>query len=102
MTKPGLTERLSTSTISHYAMAVLSVAIAIVAAELITRLLSAEAIASSMLCAVVFAAWIGGLGPALLSVGLALFAFHCYLAPPISSFTWKRDPASSDDGSKAD
>ena len=91
MTKPGLTERLSTSTISHYAMAVLSVAIAIVAAELITRLLSAEAIASSMLCAVVFAAWIGGLGPALLSVGLALFAFHCYLAPPISSFTWKRD-----------
>jgi len=50
-------------TISHYATAVLSVAVAVIAAELITRLLHAEAIASSMLCAVIFAAWIGGFGP---------------------------------------
>jgi hypothetical protein len=35
-----------------YAMAVLSVAVAIIAAELITRLLHAEPIALSMLCAV--------------------------------------------------
>jgi PAS domain S-box-containing protein len=91
MTKPGLTERLSTSTISHYAMAVLSVAVAIVAAELITRLLSAEAIASSMLCAVIFAAWVAGRGPALLAVTLCLVAFHYYLVPPINSFTWKHD-----------
>jgi PAS domain S-box-containing protein len=69
----------------------LSVAVAIVAAELITRLLNAEAIASSMLCAVIFAAWLGGLGPALLAVTLALFAFHYYLAPPMNSFTWKHD-----------
>src|SRR5450755_556831 len=92
MTKPSLTERLSTpSTISGYAMAVLSVAVAIVAAELITRLLNAEAIASSMLCAVIFAAWVGGFGPALLAVALALLAFHYYLVPPINSFTWKHD-----------
>jgi len=92
MTKPGLTGRLSTSPmISRYAMAVLSVAIAIAAAELITRLLNAEAIASSMLCAVIFAAWVGGLGPGLLAVALALLAFHYYLAPPINSFTWKHD-----------
>jgi len=64
--------------------------IAILAAELITRLLSAEAIASSMLCAVIFAAWLGGLGPALVAVTLALLAFHYYLAPPINSFTWKQ------------
>jgi PAS domain S-box-containing protein len=70
-------------------MAVLSVAAAIVAAELITRLLDAEAIASSMLCAVILAAWVGGLGPALLAIGLALLAFHYYLVPPSSSFTWK-------------
>jgi PAS domain S-box-containing protein len=76
---------------SHYAMAVLSVAVAIVAAELITRLLNAEAIASSMLCAVIFAAWVGGLGPGLLAVTLALLAFHYYLAPPINSFTWKHN-----------
>src|SRR6202048_4111279 len=78
-------------TISYYAMAVLSVAVAIVAAALMTRLLHAEPIASSMLCAVIFAAWFGGFGPALLAVTLALLAFHYYLVPPINSFTWKHD-----------
>jgi PAS domain S-box-containing protein len=78
-------------TISYYAAAVLSVAVAIIAAELITRLLHAEAIASSMLCAVIFAAWLGGFGPALVAIALALFAFHYYLVPPINSFTWKHD-----------
>jgi PAS domain S-box-containing protein len=77
--------------ISCYAMAVLSVAVAIVAAELITRLLHAEPIASSMLCAVIFAAWFGGFGPALLAIALAVLAFHYYLVPPINSFTWKHD-----------
>jgi len=81
----------ATHRISHYAMAALSVAVAIMAAELITRLLHAEPIASSMLCAVIFAAWFGGFGPALLSIALALFAFHYYLVPPINSFTWKHD-----------
>jgi PAS domain S-box-containing protein len=52
-------------------------------------LLHAEAIASSMLCAVIFAAWLGGFGPALLAIALALLAFHYYLLPPINSFTWK-------------
>src|SRR6266702_6798157 len=93
MTKSGLTQRVSkSSTISRYAMAVLSVVVAIVAAELITRLLNAEAIASSMLCAVIFAAWVGGLGPGLLAVTLALLAFHYYLVSPSNSFIWKHDP----------
>jgi PAS domain S-box-containing protein len=74
-----------------YAMAVLSVAVAIIAAELITRLLHAEPIASSMLCAVIFAAWFGGFGPALLAITLALLAFHYYLVPPINSFSWKHN-----------
>src|SRR6266849_2036254 len=92
MIKPDLPQRwLNSSTIYHHAMAVLSVAVAIVAAELITRLLHAEAIASSMLCAVIFAAWFGGFGPALLAITLALLAFHYYLVPPINSFTWKHD-----------
>ncbi len=72
-----------------YAMAVLSVAVASIATELITRLLHAEPIASSMLCAVIFAAWFGGFGPALLAMALALLAFHYYVVPPINSFTWK-------------
>jgi PAS domain S-box-containing protein len=91
MKKPGLIGRLPTSTISRYAMAVLSVAVGIVAAELITRLLNAEAIASSMLCAVIFAAWVGGLGPGVLAITFAVLAFHYYLAPPSNSFAWKHD-----------
>ena len=77
--------------ISYYATAVLSVAVATIAAELITRFLHAEAIASSMLCAVIFAAWFGGFGPVLLAITLALLAFHYYLVPPVNSFTWKHD-----------
>src|SRR5258708_12856159 len=92
MIKPNLPHgRPVPPTISYYAMAVLSVAVAIVAAELITRLLQAEPIASSMLCAVIVAAWFGGFGPALLAIALALLAFHYYLVPPINSFTWKHD-----------
>src|SRR5216684_8997378 len=90
MIRPDLPQRWQKPpTISHYAMAVLSVAVAIVAAELITRLLHAEPIASSMLCAVIVAAWFGGFGPAVLAIALALLAFHYYLVPPINSFTWK-------------
>jgi PAS domain S-box-containing protein len=75
--------------ISCYAMAVLSVAVAMIAAEIMARLLNTEPIASLMLCAVIFAAWFGGSGPALLAIVLALLAFHYYLMPPAESFTWK-------------
>src|ERR1700687_2074605 len=92
MIKPNLPQRWpKPPTISYYAMAVLSVAVAIIAAELITRLLHAQASASSMLCAVIFAAWFGGFGPALLAITLALLAFHYYVVPPINSFTWKHN-----------
>jgi PAS domain S-box-containing protein len=72
-------------------MAVLSVAVAIIAAEFMARLLNAEPIASLMLCAVIFAAWFGGFGPALLAIALALLAFHYYLVPPVNSFAWKHN-----------
>src|ERR1700744_1244110 len=92
MTKPCRTEQLSTfPAIVHYAIAIVSVVAAIVAAGLITRSLNAEAIASTMLCAVIVAAWVGGLGPGLTTVALALLAFHYYLAPPLNSFHWKTD-----------
>src|SRR3981189_2121584 len=92
MIKPDLPQRgPKPRTISYYAMAVLSVAVAIIAADLITRLLHAEPIASSMLCAVIFVAWFGGFGPALLAIMLALLAFHYYLVPPINSFAWKHN-----------
>jgi PAS domain-containing protein len=90
MNKPDLGQSWpEANTLSYYAIAVLSVALAIIAAELTTRLLHAEAIASSMLCAVIFTAWFGGFGPALVTIVLAAVAFHYYLVPPINSFAWK-------------
>jgi PAS domain S-box-containing protein len=72
-------------------MAVLSVAVAIIATEFLTRLLQAEPIALLMLCAVIFTAWLGGFGPALFAISLALFAFHYNLVSPANSFVWKHD-----------
>jgi PAS domain S-box-containing protein len=79
------------SAIARYAIAVLSVAMAIVAAELLTRILHTEPIASSMLCAVIFAAWFGGFGPGLLAIALSLLAVHYYLVPPVNSFALKQN-----------
>jgi PAS domain S-box-containing protein len=77
------------SAISRYGIAVLSVVIAIVVAGLLTIFLHTEPIASSMIAAVMFAAWFGGFGPGLLAIALAVLAIHYYVAPPINSFALK-------------
>jgi K+-sensing histidine kinase KdpD len=82
MIKPDPPQRPKPRALSYHAMAVLSVGVAIVAAELIARQLHAEAIASLMLCAVIFSAWFGGFGPALVAIALAVLAFHYYVVPP--------------------
>jgi PAS domain S-box-containing protein len=79
------------SAISRYAVAVLSVAVAAVAAQILTVFLHTEPIASSMISAVMFAAWFGGFGPGLLAIALALLAFHYYVVPPVNSFTAKHN-----------
>ena len=79
------------SAISRYAVAMLSVAVAAVAAQILTVFLHTEPIASSMISAVMFAAWFGGFGPGLLAIALALLAFHYYVVPPVNSFTAKHD-----------
>jgi PAS domain S-box-containing protein len=90
MIRSDFPRRWSKSLTTSYAVAMLSVGVAVIAAEFLTRLLNAEAIASLLLCAVIFAARVGGFGPALLAVALAVLAFHYYLAPPASSFAvWK-------------
>lgn len=91
MAKSGFVKKRPESLTTLYLLAVLSVAAAIIAADVLTRLLNAEAIASSLLCAVIVSAWVGGFGPSLLATALALLAFHYYLAPPINSFVWKND-----------
>jgi PAS domain S-box-containing protein len=77
--------------ISHYAIAVLSVAVATIVTEITARLLQAEPIALLMLCAVISTAWLGGFGPAILAIALSLFAFYYNLVPPTNSFVWKQD-----------
>ena len=79
------------SAISRYAVAMLSIAVAAVAAQILTVFLHTEPIASSMICAIMFAAWFGGFGPGLLATALALFAFHYYVVPPVNSFTLKHN-----------
>jgi hypothetical protein len=56
------------SAISRYAIAILSVGIAIVVAHLLTVFLHTEPIASLMIAAVMFVAWFGGFGPGLLAI----------------------------------
>jgi PAS domain S-box-containing protein len=77
--------------ISNYAIAVFSFVVAITAAELITRLLDIEPIASLMMLAVILSAWLGASGPALLAITVGLLAFHYYLAPSINTFPWKQN-----------
>jgi PAS domain S-box-containing protein len=75
----------------HYAMAILSVAVAVIVTGITARLLQTEPIALLMLCAVISAAWLGGFSPAILAITLSVFAFHYNLVPPTNSFVWKRD-----------
>jgi PAS domain S-box-containing protein len=79
------------SAISRYAVAMLSVSVAAAAAQILTVFLHTEPIASSMIAAVMFAAWFGGFGPGLLAIALALLAFHYYVVPPVNSFTLKHN-----------
>jgi PAS domain S-box-containing protein len=79
------------SATSRYAVAMLSVAVAAVAAQILTVFLHTEPIASSMISAIMFAAWFGGFGPGLLAIALALLAFHYYVVPPVNSFTLKHN-----------
>jgi PAS domain S-box-containing protein len=91
MSKPRPSRWSEPSPIAGYAISIVSVAIAIALAEILTMLLHTEPIASCMLCAVIFAAWFGGFGPGLLAIALSLFSFHYYLVPPINSFALKHD-----------
>jgi PAS domain S-box-containing protein len=71
-------------------LALLSVAVAIIAAELSRHLLNTEVIGLLLLCAIIVAARVGGFGPALLAIMLAISAFHFYVSPS-NTFISKND-----------
>jgi PAS domain S-box-containing protein len=50
-----------------------------------------EAPASLLLCAVMFSAWLGGVGPGLLATALSCLAFNHYFIEPLNSFALKSE-----------
>jgi C4-dicarboxylate-specific signal transduction histidine kinase len=65
----------------RYAVAVLSVAVALISARWLDVHLVAAPV-SLFLCAIMFTAWFGGVRPGLFSVALALLAFDYYFVIP--------------------
>ena len=63
----------SLGAILHYAVAVLAVAAAVVGGLAADRLLQTAPFVSLFLCAILFAAWLGGAGPGLLAAGLSIW-----------------------------
>jgi C4-dicarboxylate-specific signal transduction histidine kinase len=66
----------------RYGVAALSVAAAVTFAVLMRKYLHTEPFASSFLCAIMFAAWVGGAGPDLLAIVLAVLGFIYFAAAP--------------------
>jgi K+-sensing histidine kinase KdpD len=62
----------------HYAVAVLSVVAALVAALLLVPHMHGSPFALLSLCAIMFSAWFGGLGPGLLATALSVAGFTYY------------------------
>jgi signal transduction histidine kinase len=74
------------SAFAHYAGVVLSVAAALVAALLLEPRMHSSPFVSLSLCAIMFSAWFGGLGPGLLATALSVAGFIFYFIPPLGSF----------------
>lgn len=74
--------------ISGYAIAILSVPVALIISRLPAIHLQ-DAPVSLFLCAVILSAWFGGVGPGLLATALSALAFNYYFLPPIHSLGTK-------------
>ncbi len=72
--------------ILRYSVAVLSIAAALVTGLLFDTFLQTGPLVSLFLCAIMFVAWFGGVGPGLLASALSVSAFAYYFAPAVDSF----------------
>ena len=75
---------------SAYTVPLLSVTIAAVATGMLFPFFTPEPIGLLLLSAVIASAWLAGLGPALLSIALALIVFQYNIARPANLFVWKQ------------
>src|ERR1700733_16065549 len=76
---------------SAYAIAILSVAIAVAVAAIMSNFLATEPIGLLLLSAVIATAWLGGFGPALLAIALAFLALQYDIVPPAGLLVLKKD-----------
>jgi PAS domain S-box-containing protein len=74
-----------------YLVAVLAVAAAAGAGLLVDRFLQSAPFVSLFLCAILLAAWVGGLGPGLFATGLSILAFDYFFISPLHSFGFELD-----------
>jgi PAS domain-containing protein len=70
-----------------YAVAILSVTMALVAGLVLDTFLQTSPSVSLFLCAIMFAAWFGGFGPSLLATALAIVLFTYFFVDPGGSFS---------------
>jgi C4-dicarboxylate-specific signal transduction histidine kinase len=77
---------LSPAAVLAYAVAILSMTMALVAGLVLDTFLQTSAHVSLFLCAIMFAAWFGGLGASLLATALAIVLFT-YFVDPGGSFS---------------
>ena len=78
--------RPSFAAILAYAVAILSVTLALVTGLLLDQFLQTMPYVSLFLCAIMFAAWFGGFGPSLLATAIAILLFTYYFVDPGGSF----------------
>jgi PAS domain S-box-containing protein len=71
--------------IANYAIAVVMVAAAVVAARLFAHVLDTNPIVSLFLCGIMFVGWLGGTGPAWLAAVLSVLAFDYFFVSPVGS-----------------
>jgi|tagenome__1003787_1003787.scaffolds.fasta_scaffold20990010_14 PAS domain S-box-containing protein len=86
MSTSALSSRFRSPLALTYILAILSTAVAIGMNVVIGRWWGVDPSLSLFLCAVVFAAWVGGPGPALLATALTILTFDYLFLPPIYSF----------------
>jgi PAS domain S-box-containing protein len=91
MAQRGPLTRSGRSVLLNYAVAVASVAAALLLGLLLDAYLQTRPYASLLVCAVMFSAWFGGLGPGLLSTACSLLAFVYFFVRP--QYTFDIDPA---------
>ena len=82
MPTSALASRLQPSWVLNYAIAILSVGAAAVGDIVFARLSAVGPSVSLFLCAIMFVAWAGGTGPALLATTLTIFAFDYLFQQP--------------------